>query len=669
MGLNNFLYPNVDTLGETDVMECVSFTLGSFIQSLRSCCQCDIFQRILSDSGEFKEIFDGTLSFDKFLVLLRKSLTVDGVVPKLNLLYSIHNEIVSSPHFDYNFNCTALIINTLYKYLDTADEHHKTVWNVFLDVLRPTLKYLEEMLDVGSANDPREEFMFDVNDVDILNDKDFWNSCLSIREIEPDTTDNYSIPIVLKPVLEELMMGIKSRLLLKACSNHLALDPVGCTRVKSKPLWISFYERFNHIQGSYQSFNGSSSDSGNVSEANSHEVVTATEVAATDSGIKTGENEECETRDSTSGDISVSVLDEGCELHTSGQLCGLEELRFSNLTALDSHYFKTEERQSSTYQFNPDFESLPSCQDDRLNLSANMKYCLKSGLHEALYSVLIDKCSETSSLLVSTFLEMFLKQLKFHTDYMLLLKTSHSISLYLDNLFEQITFPDSLFYKRINLEMYHFDDTADVRACIIYSTSEMNDPIKVLARLHIFYEDLDPFSRLLIDSQTKQVFGDAFYFLLLLKYSKWILDSVKLKTFLPKKDQEFKDRRQLKMKHQLFCLRFKCMRSVVGLLEYAMLQLQSSVHTVIDSIKKAKDFNKLKKSLESFSHSVKQITLQDKKNVIQLIASTSVSLHQLCMQEDNCQTKEQELKDVQKHLIQIEAISNLFVDRMTHSDF
>ena len=665
LALNNFLYPSVDPHSEeVDVIDSVSFTICALIQSLRTCVHMDISWKILQESRSFELVTETTKSFHDFLVFLRNASSINGVTSKLYLLHGIHEEIVSSKHFLYNFKCTSLIINTLYKYLDASDEHQSMIWNIFLDVLRPTLKYLEGMLDYGSASDPREEFMFDVHDISVATDKDYWNSCISIRETDEDTSDKYAVPVILKPVLNQLLLAIKSRLLLKSCSDNLPTKRPEVTDYKC--LWTSFMERFYQIQECKEYSKTSSSDSGNVSEVDPHEDrYYKGDVIPSDSGVKTFEKE-FKSGDSTSGDVTPDILDEGMlEVSSRGHLKNLELLKFPNITPLDCQYYSSSVP-LSTFCDNPDFDSLPEIKDCRLRLPGNLKYGLKFTLHEALYSVLIDKCSNTSSLLISSFLDMYLRQLQFHTDYMLLLKPSHSISLCLDNIFEQISNSESLFYKRINLEMYHFDDTADVRVCLLYSSNETKDPIKILDRLHIFYEDLDLFSRLLIDPQTKQVFGDAFHFLLLLRYSKWILHSVKLKSFLPKKNQETQDRRQLKMKHELFCLWFKCMRSVVGLLEYTMFSLQSAVQSVNESTRKADDFNEVKRSLDSFCHSVKQITLQDKKNVVQLIVSSSVTLQELCIKECD---EAHDLKDIKKQLLQIEAISNLFVDRMTRSNF
>ena len=110
------------------------------------------------------------------------------------------------------------------------------------------------------------------------------------------------------------------------------------------------------------------------------------------------------------------------------------------------------------------------------------------------------------------------------------------------------------------------------------------------------------------------------------------------------------------------------MKAVVGLLEYVMFQMHEATLLVNEKSKKAQDFNQLKQHLESFAHSVQLITLQDKKNVIQLIVSQAVSIHRLCCQDvSNTKNMSRDLQTINKSLTQIEAIVNLFVNRLVHS--
>ena len=444
--------------------------------------------------------------------------------------------------------------------------------------------------------------------------------------------------------------------------------------MRQTSLWDDFILKFQQIQELGSLNRNKGSDSGNVSDAEVEEKMEVV-VDDVDSGLKTGEKDDQDQRKddhdqrkedatTTNGDVSPGIFDEGVAL-PQGPLSGITLPCFANITPMDGCYYSMEDGLVDVY--NPVLDSLPEVIDSRMQLPRHLKVGLKSAVKESLYSVILQRCSQSCSELVLSFTEIYLKQLKFHTDYLLLQKPSHCISLYLDNLFQQITFPESLFYSKINLDMYHFDDSADVRACIVYSAQENKDPVTILSRLHIFYEDLDPFSRLLIDPTTKQVFGDAFYFLLRLKYSKWILDSVQLKTFLPKNADKVTARLVLKLKHQLFCLRFRCMRAVVVLLEYAMFQLQEATQDVNEASSKAKDFNDLKHSLETFSHSIKLITLQDKQTVIQLVVSTAMAIQKLCLKRMETETKEsngQEVRCLEKNVLTIESIVSFFSNRI-----
>lgn len=394
-----------------------------------------------------------------------------------------------------------------------------------------------------------------------------------------------------------------------------------------------------------------------------------TEATSTDSG----EGDELEDDfyscqdDQTTRDVHPDILDEPFRHPTQNIPKGLlteniDLLPFPNITPMDSTYI---ERNFDCHVqvTNPDLNLLPDPSEEVVTflLPDDLKFPLKLAIEKALDTVIRDRCAQSSHQLLATFKELYLRQLQFRTDYWLLQKKSHCLSLYLDSLFSQITSLEPLDGKKlltISFDTHHFDDQLDVRANIIYSTDEIKTPLNILQRLNLYYEELDPFSHLLLNSKALQDMFDAFHFLLQLKYSKWLLDSVKLRRFLKSPDS-------MAAKHELFSLRFKCLRAIVALLEYIMFELDTAIQEVLSNSREANDFNQLVETLSTFSTSIRHITLQDKKVLIELVTSTSLSIYSMCKMDDLLPSDSRSFSTIGSNIRKIENIVSLFVYRMS----
>lgn len=619
--LLEMLYPQPNSSG--DVLHELSYTLTSYLYSLRSLSHSVVVSHLANHADEYMK-FTGEKKLHSFIKFLH-STTAQSMFQSVTLIGTIHNKIVENPNFYSNHICTSIILNVLYEFLDISiPELRILVWNMFLDVLKPNLFFLEHMLDIGTAADPHDEFMFDINGKCVKMDPDFWHDCISLRSDE-------SVANIFKPILNDVIIGIKSRLLLADCQipSKVSTD--------SGLLFDRFLHQFTLIQEPRPK-NEQMNDHSSLSDTPNDQ--SSTESLSESSDIEDNQNDR---------NNSDSGLDSPCEVIEThhGNLFDKDVLTFKNLTPMDSIYHKVDGWYPPIENLsNPDFNE-PKNMNEQLpySLPTRLKMPLKLAIERSLYPLIRSKVESASSELMDAFRPEYMRHLTYHTDYWLMQKQTHSISLYLDSLFRKITLHPK---DRVTMDTFHFEEAADIRAVILYAaqaadgtklTEITKDPLKILERLELYYEDMDSFSRLLLNGNFKQIMSDAFHFLVQLKYAKWILEQVKLRSYMHERIKELSQTNNTAKcksnpKHELFCLRFKCIKAIDSLIETIMFGLNESVSLLFDQTEKSLGFDDLKASLDKFNRSVRTYTLQNRKekgkNVLINITLTSTKLFELC---------------------------------------
>lgn len=612
MKLLDMLYPEPGS--SCDVLHDLSYTLTSYLHSLRAITHSVVVSNLSTHADEFLK-FTGDKKLHSFIRFL-DSKTALSMFHSVSLIGAIHSKIIDHPDFHSNHTCTAVILDVLFECLDVSLPNSRNlVWNMFLDALKPNLFFLERMLDMGSAYDPYDEFMYEVNGKCVNIDPTFWLDCVSLRSDE-------AVAKIFKPILAELTVGVKSRLLLSDCNIASQLNE------EQQPLFDQFLQAFNHLQSPRPQEDASSlSDtpddrSRTESFSEAHEVPSQNNCAS-DSGL----DSPFEVANTNIGNL----LDNDC-------------LAFKNVTPMDIIYYSVDKCYSRIESLNnPDFEK-PSDMNHELpySLPDRLKMPLKLAIERSLYPLIRERVENASNDLMSVFKPHYLTHLTNYTDYWLMQKPTHSISLYLDSLFKRITLHPK---DRMSMDTFHLDEAIDIRAVILHASPdncndtpkkcERIEPTKILERVELIYGTMDAFSCLLLNSNFKQIMSNAFHFLIQLKYAKWILEQINLRLqMLEQRKIVATSKKDYNSKHELFCLRFKCIGAIDSLIETIMFGLNESVTLLMDQSNKAHGFDDLRASLDRFNRSVRSYTFQDRKekgkNVLINITLTSTKLFDLC---------------------------------------
>ena len=96
-----------------------------------------------------------------------------------------------------------------------------------------------------------------------------------------------------------------------------------------------------------------------------------------------------------------------------------------------------------------------------------------------------------------------------------------------------------------------------------------------------------------------------------------------------------------------------------------MFELDTAIQEVLSNSREANDFNQLVETLSTFCTSIRHITLQDKKVLIQLVTSTSLSIYSMCKMDDLLASDIRTFTNLQSNIRKIENIVSLFVYRMS----
>lgn len=654
--LLQLLYPETD---HSELYDLMSSTLTGYLMTLRQVVHQVV--RVLVQEGEpflttkrnSKSETAGELyKFRQFM----KSAAVAPLLKSIDFLHMAHNQVIKSDDFFYNYRCTPLLINVFYDHLmiAAAPQDRTIAWNLFLCAIRPTLFYLDDMLDNGHSVDVSEEFMFDIGTGDVQKDADFWESCLHLK-------DDQAVPHILKPLISHLTRGIRSRLLLLGSG----IESRGKIQKSTFDLFYDEWEQQQTVPPEEpvqvpeaKEVRSETPDSGEGDDLEDHSDSHATENDVNPDVLlsETSAAKSPDSIDEGLGHVVSAAIDFG-----PGQLKDLPVLEFANITPLDSVYFQNKIQPAQIY--NPVLDELPELENELIySMPDQMRTPIRLAIERALHPVIIARCDAASDALMAAFRDSYIRHLKFHTDYWLLHRDSHSISLYLNKLFHVITFRDE---KQMFLfQSCHLDEESDVRACVVYShkPQDLDAPVKILNRLHIQYQDMEPFARLLLSPQIRQTLADAFHFLIILRYSVWLLCSLNLRFHsnrtIPSDagDDGIKDSDR-HSKHALFCLRFRCLKAVTRLLEFVMFELHDGIVRLEKDAHTCAGFDELRDSLTAFADLVRKTTLADKsrtgKKLTDIVSKAAIKMQEMTVTTDT----------VLEQVKQVEKIVSLLCDR------
>lgn len=599
------LYPQSGS--PLDVLESLGASLISYLHSLRLIFHLKIYRPLVDVNDHFlKQRTE--LRLNTFIEFLMDD-SMTRIYDSLDLLTSVHKEITDHESFECTFRCSAHLVDVLYSYLDIESDHlRQIIWKMFMNALRPTLTYIQKLLTYGYADDPFEEFFFDYGHCSIRTDANFWDTCLVLRDQE-------ALPFLIQPLMEPLILGVKSRLVLTG-TNHTPASNFSQTNMMSqlqdllKSLLI-LKEQNSKSDMDYDSF--SEDDSG-----------------------------QCES-------YSEPHVESDMDTDPAESKHEMDLLSFPNMTCFDDVYYETNEYYKSDNLLDVMSKEFVETETNGydMTLPDEPKSDVKMAIVMSLHSVIKSYTDEVSRQLMFAFKEKYIECLTIHTDYYLLHKSSPNVSEYLYSLFTQITESPSsnmslTHYRSIEHEL---DEAHSVRAFLVFSWDETHDPLRILDRMNILYGEMDPFTPLLLNPSSKQILADAFHFLLILKYSKWTMDSLKETTSdasLNSSCIEFKS------KHGLFLLRFRFLYMINSLHYYLMLMLDQEISCLILKSRGASDFNQLKECLDRFTSRVAKYTFQGtsekNKRFVHKMAQVAIRLRTLFHSDLN--NNQQILKDI-----------------------
>lgn len=175
---------------------------------------------------------------------------------------------------------------------------------------------------------------------------------------------------------------------------------------------------------------------------------------------------------------------------------------------------------------------------------------------------------------------------------------------------------------------YHFDDTVEIKAFFLQAAQESRDPLKIVECLHLFYDEMDLFSKLLLNTAAVQIYDDAFHFLIILKYSKWLLENLSFQSTKHCLNGGGDNEDAKSVQHQLHLIRFKFLGIINELHYNVMNRLDDQISLLNDKTGQALDFEEMRGVLAKFLKEVSRCTFQDTnhKKVVYKIYSTAAKI-------------------------------------------
>ena len=614
----SLLYPAADS--QLDILESLGSTILSYLYSLRYMFHLKIYRPLIETNDHLLKQ-KAEYRFKSFIQLLMED-PMSQVYDSLDLLRHVHKEITEHENFQSSIKCSAHLADVLFAYLrvDSGSLRH-IIWIMLMNAIRPLLSYLEKLLTYGYAEDSNEEFYFESGHCSIRTDGNFWEDCLIVR-------DEDAAPSFLKPLIAPLMLGIKSRLVLTKSGIVPKLPG------QRKSMMECMQDLIQYLLLPIEDEETSVLNDDDEEDSGQDDFVSATQ----DFDLACADN------------IPSNVYE------------AIQLMPFPNTTVFDSIYYRTDNHYRNTKKLvdvmSIEFEEKGMDENDVCGADET-KAPLQMVLSKSIEKVVRSFSDDVSCELMAVFKEKYLNFLKLHTDYYLLHKSSHSISVYLYSLFIQITSSthDHSLYRTFEHDL---DEKHGVRAFLVFSSEETRNPIKILNRMNIMFEDMDSFNRLLLNASTKQVLAEAFHFLLILKFAKWTMDSLKEDAVSA---NDLLKNAAMDMKHPLFILRFRYLHIINCLHYFVMLMLDEEISRLLENSAKGKNFNQLQESLEKFADRVAKYTFQGKseknQTFVQKIADVAIRLRSLFKSDDN-NNQQKEVVSMEKRLHQLEGAVSHF---------
>ncbi|KAI1278006.1 hypothetical protein HDE_14523 [Halotydeus destructor] len=601
------LYPDSD--GE--VFEELSTSLLGYLHTLRKISHQEILKPLVQETESYMR--DARIiRVDSYLKCMT-NLSNGKVLSTIDLLYHLHREILESESFEYNYKCTGHVVDVMQRHLSLRDyQMRKVVWVLFINTIRPSMFYLESLLLDGYSPDPNQEFFFDVlgEDDHCVNDS-FWDHCLEVRDVA-------SLPAFLASNIEQIVLGIKSRLLCNACAGN---------STSATPTKESLFEYFWKQLLSF---------------------------------------------------LAVPKSEEQCSKTNSkpsnfGPLLDLKLTKFKNLTVYDTLYYDSLNQLSPLAELPklhvdsvPEFPDI----DEKYHQLPDQRFTpLNIALEKAFGATFSAYANDASQHLLKLYRPRYLSHLRIFTDYYLLHQSSHTISLYLNTLFEQVASLRRTGSSRFSDFELDDHEHENLFFTFTFEANQTRDPLKVIGCLHLYYEEMEPFSRILLNTNVRQVYDNALHLLVTLKYSKWLLA-----TLFYEKDmrlpQSTKSSSGQHLQHLLFLNRFKMMSVINNLHYYVMQKLNEEIYFVNEANLKATTFEHLKSSIEKNAKAVARYTFQDVTGYNELVLKIYLTVSRICKMWSSESRKsnnnnidfEREAEMLRKSVVKLEAVSKCFYE-------
>ncbi|XP_074605576.1 uncharacterized protein LOC141858658 [Brevipalpus obovatus] len=287
------------------------------------------------------------------------------------------------------------------------------------------------------------------------------------------------------------------------------------------------------------------------------------------------------------------------------QLC-LRLEKLNHLTKID-YKFLDPNGQVEVNAIKPDFSGLDYHQckfflpTDYTSCGVPAEFAIEKSLSMALHSF-IDPVSDW---LVEQTSETYLKSLDTMNKFYLLQKSNSEMKMYLDALFTDVT--DNLEKDEVSLNwrFYHFSDHKVQAFLSQQNLSEKEaTSLTILRNVHLVYEDLDWTTRVIVDTNAKQIYDEAFGFLLRIIYSRWLLEKM---SYFAKSHLRQKLTKELQ---HLYLIRHHILYIINGVYNFIMNNLHQYVAILWDNLMKIKDYQELREEFRKFILKVERITMQ-----------------------------------------------------------
>lgn len=546
-----------------------AFTYINFLMTLKDILITAIFKPTLQKTN-----LNGQMSIMNYLDYLNCP-DSGFMLCKVNFLHEITKNLNNNPRL------AAYLLDNLQSYLSLDDVYCCwIVTQLFLSALRPSLNYIEKLLTNGENIDPHGEFFFNIDTK--LNPDNFWTNCIEVR--------SGCLPRFFEPCLDKLLVGIKSRLIIKMFNKHKSFKESAFPKLS---LFKVFFDELRKFvpENEYTKMDTPSTDNNN-SNTNS------TNTTASDLRLRLEQ--------------PIDIVPQNYNYWSAENLINssLQDYNFDKLPEYSFEYL------------------LPPTNE--LTAGIPIKLVLQKSLNASIDAFI----EPIDTWLMAYIRSKFTKHLIIFNNYFLLQKSTISLSQYFDFLFEDITGVDDIIQNHILWQSYTFPDD-DVKAFVSYVREERKlTNLTVLDNLHLIYEQTDKISRTIVNVDSRGVYDGAFQMLTHVMYARWILQNLKLPLARVTRNHPEVNKNSYAAFHRLCIIRHHLLFITNNLYHFMMNNIQDNVSKLYSNNTTATDCHKLRKNFNRFITRIMLITLQTNEENVRIVRKLIRSLIKICIELD-----------------------------------